>query len=202
MNTMFRWIALAVFVASLAISAYRRRRARQATGTIPRAQEPRGLIAGRLLVALPLFGAVVAYLVNPRWMAWASFGLPSWARWIGAALGVLVVPFSWWVLTSLGSNVSETVLTKERHQLVTAGPYRFVRHPLYLDGIVLFASIGLMAANWFILLFTALVVIGVRAVIIPQEEENLIAAFGDVYRDYRTATGALLPVPPRGGRHG
>jgi protein-S-isoprenylcysteine O-methyltransferase Ste14 len=195
MNTMFRWIALAVFGASLAISAYRRRRARQATGTIRRAQEPRGLIAGRLVIALPLFAAVVAYLVNPRWMAWASFGLPSWARWIGAALGVLVVPFSWWVLTSLGSNVSETVLTKERHQLVTAGPYRFVRHPLYLDGIVLFASIGLMAANWFILLFAALVVIGVRAVIIPQEEQNLIAAFGDAYRDYRTRTGALLPVP-------
>lgn len=37
---------------------------------------------------------------------------------------------------------------------------------------------------------------------IRRVRENLIAAFGDAYRDYRTATGALLPVPPRGGRHG
>ncbi|MGH7575270.1 MAG: methyltransferase [Longimicrobiales bacterium] len=151
------------------------------------------MIAGRVLVALPLFGGVVAYLANPSWMAWASLGIPSWARWMGVGLGALVVPSVYWVLTTLGTNVSETVLTKQQHQLVTAGPYRWVRHPLYTVGIALFVSMGLMAANWFILLCTVVALIAVRFVVIPREEAQLVAAFGDEYRRYRTETGSLLP---------
>ena len=37
---------------------------------------------------------------------------------------------------------------------------------------------------------------------VRRVRENLIAAFGDAYRDYRPAAGALLAVPSRGGRHG
>ena len=48
---------------------------------------------------------------------------PASLRWIGVALGVCVVPAVHWLLTALGPNVSETVLVKERHELVTsAGP--------------------------------------------------------------------------------
>ena len=67
----------------------------------------------------------------------------------------------------------------------------------YLDGIVLFASIGLMAANWFILLWTGIALAAVRLVVIPKEEANLIAIFGDEYRGYRTETAALFPFPSR-----
>ena len=77
---MFRSFALAVFLASLSISAWR---ARQTTEAIPRA---------RILMVSPLFGSILAYLANPRWMAWASLGVPSWIRWIAAALGAVVVP--------------------------------------------------------------------------------------------------------------
>jgi protein-S-isoprenylcysteine O-methyltransferase Ste14 len=194
-DTMFRWFALVVFLATLAVSAGRRWHARRAGGAIRRSEEPPGLIVGRLLVALPLFGGVAGYLVNPAWMDWASFPLPAWALWIGAALGLLVVPAANWVLTSLGTNVSETVLTKPEHRLVTTGPYRWVRHPLYTVGIALFLSIGLMAANWFILLWALAALSGIRLVVIPREEAQLVARFGDDYRRYRNRTGALLPSP-------
>ena len=193
---MFRWFALAVFLASLSISTQRRWRARRAGGAIPRSQEPPGLIAGRILVALPLFGGVLAYVASPHWMAWASLSVPSWARWLGAALGILVVPSLFWVLSTLGTNVSETVFTKQQHQLVTTGPYRWVRHPLYTGGIALFVSIGLMAANWFILLWAVVALIAVRLVVIPREEAQLVATFGDAYRRYRGGTGSLLPLLP------
>lgn len=191
---MFRWIALGVFLASLSISTLLRRRARRAVGAIPRRLEPSALIAMRLLVALPLFGGVVAYVANPGWMAWASLSLPSWARWLGVALGALVVPASYWVLDTLGSNVSETVLTKQHQQLVRTGPYRWVRHPLYTTGIALFVGIGLMAANWFILLWAGIALIGVVAAVIPREEAELASKFGDEYRRYQGETGALLPL--------
>lgn len=190
---MFRWFALVVFLATLGISAGRRWQARRAGGGIRRGEEPLGLIAGRLLVAMPLFGAVVVYLASPSWMEWASLTLPLWARWTGVALGLLVVPSAYWVLTALGTNVSETVLTKPQHRLVTTGPYRWVRHPLYTVGIALFLAIALMAANWFILLWAVVALIAVRLVVIPREEAQLVARFGDDYRRYRRGTGSLLP---------
>jgi len=193
---MFRWVALAVFMASLSISTQRRWRARRAGGAIPRRQEPSGLIAGRILVAVPLFAGVVAYVANPHWMVWSSLSVPSWIPWIGVALGILVVPSLYWVLSTLGANVSETVFTKQQHELVTTGPYRWVRHPLYTSGITLFVSVGLMAANWFILLWAVVALIAVRLVVIPREEAQLVATFGDAYRRYRSGTGSLLPLLP------
>lgn len=190
---MFRWFVLAVFVATLGISAWHRRRARQTSGTISRRRESRRLIVGRIVVALPLFGGVIAYVADPRAMAWASLPLPEWLRWVGVAAGVLVVPAAHWVLTNLGANVSETVLVKPQHRLVTSGPYRWVRHPLYTDGITLFVSIGLMAANWFILLWGLVAAFGIRLVVIPREEAELEARFAEDYRRYRRSTGALAP---------
>src|SRR5688572_4141724 len=117
---MFRWLSLGVLLSAVVVSGFHRHRARSRGGTIPRSREDTSLIAGRLLVALPLFGGAVAYVINPGWMAWSAFAAPAWLRWIGVGLGACVVPAVHWVLTALGSNVSETVLTKDGHQLVSS----------------------------------------------------------------------------------
>ena len=190
---MFRWFALAALVGCLGISVYFRRRARREGETIPRRQEGAGLMAGRGLVALPLLAAILAYLVNPRWMAWASYPAPPWSRWGGVVLGLVTVPTAYWVFRSLGRNVSETVFTKEHHELVTHGPYRWVRHPLYANGIALLFAIGLMAANWLILLLTLIALLAIRLVVVPMEERELLVKFGAVYRAYMGRTGGLWP---------
>ncbi|MDH3424312.1 MAG: isoprenylcysteine carboxylmethyltransferase family protein [Gemmatimonadota bacterium] len=190
---MFRWLSLGVLVACLGISVHYRRRARIEGGTIPRAREDPLFIAARIAVALPLWLAIVVYVSNPRWMLWASFPSPEWLRWVGVGLGILSVPAAYWVFSSIGQNVSETVLTKEHHELVTHGPYHWIRHPLYTMGLALLGGIGLMAANWFILLYCLVALIAVRMVVIPREESALIATFGDRYRDYMGRTGAMVP---------
>jgi protein-S-isoprenylcysteine O-methyltransferase Ste14 len=190
---MFRWFALAALVGCLSISAYYRRRARVEGETIPRGREPPLLLAGRALVALPLFLAIITYVVNPPWMFWAELPLPDWTRWAGVVIGLLAVPAALWVFTSLGCNVSETVLTKSHHALVTTGPYRWIRHPLYTTGIALLLAIGLMAANWFILLFGLVTLASMRFVVIPLEERELVLKFGDDYRAYMERTGRLVP---------
>ncbi len=91
------------------------------------------------------------------------------------------------------------MLTKERHQLVTAGPYRWVRHPLYSVGSTAFAALSLIAANGFMGLFVLLAVAAVILVVIPREEAHLERAFGDDYRAYRRRTGALVPRIRLGG---
>lgn len=121
---------------------------------------------------------------------------PLWSRWLGAVLGLLVVPLVYWTLRSLGENVSETTLTKEHHQLITSGPYRWVRHPLYTVGTLLLASCSLLTASWLIAAFTALVAVFVTSVVVPREEAAMIEKFGRRYEEYRRRTGRFLPRTP------
>lgn len=189
----FRWLALAALAGCFSISVYYRHRARRAGGAIPRGREPPLLILGRVAVALPLFLGVLAYVAYPPWMAWSALALPPRVRWVGVVLGLAMVPAAYWVFRTLGRNVSETVLTREHHELVTTGPYRVIRHPLYAMGIGLFLAVGLMAASWFILLFALIALVAIRVVVVPLEERELDAKFGDAHRSYRQRTGALLP---------
>lgn len=97
------------------------------------------------------------------------------------------------MFVSIGDNISETILTKSTHQLVTHGPYRWIRHPLYAFALLLLLPLGLLASNWFLLLFPCIRAVVFRWVVIPREEANLIKLFGKQYETYRERTGALLP---------
>jgi protein-S-isoprenylcysteine O-methyltransferase Ste14 len=97
------------------------------------------------------------------------------------------------VLSSLGKNVSETVLTKTDHALVTIGPYRWIRHPLYTTGMAMFTALGLVQESWLILSLAAVGLLLIHIVVIPAEERALVAKFGDRYRSYMTETGRMLP---------
>jgi len=190
---MFRWLALVIVASVFAISAYYRRRARQTGETIARRREGALFVLLRAVFALPLFAAILAYLINPASMSWSHFRAPDWVRWIGVATGLLAIPSARWLFRNLGRNVSETVLTKADHSLVTTGPYQWVRHPLYTTGGALLVAVGLIAANWFILLLATAAVVLVRVLVVPREERELIAKFGDDYRRYKQRTGAMFP---------
>jgi protein-S-isoprenylcysteine O-methyltransferase Ste14 len=192
-DDIFRWFALALLVTAIGLSGFHRRRARRGSETIARSRESAALIAGRLLVALPFLAGTLAYILNPAWMAWGSVDLPVWLRWFGVALGLAVVPGVQWVLTSLGKNVSETVLTKTDHQLVQHGPYRWVRHPLYTTGMTMLFALGLMAASWFLLTLAAIALVLIRVVVVSIEERELTRRFGAGYTNYMAHSGAMLP---------
>jgi len=190
---MFRWLAIAISVGAVGTSGYYRWRARRESETIARRREGGFLVAMRALGALLLYLPVIGYMAIPQWMAWASFPVPTWIRWLGFLAGVLTIPAAWWVFRSLGRNVTGTVLTKREHQLVMAGPYQWVRHPLYTTGITLFLALGLMDASWFVLFGTLVVALSMQLLVIPEEERALVAKFGDRYRTYMARTGRLLP---------
>jgi protein-S-isoprenylcysteine O-methyltransferase Ste14 len=119
--------------------------------------------------------------------------VPAGVRWAAAILGVLTIPAVHWVLRALGPNVSETVFTKERHELVTTGPYRWIRHPLYTTGLALFLALGVMAGSWLVLLVSGLAFVLLRWLVIPREEQALLERFGGLYRGYMQRTGRLVP---------
>ena len=133
-----------------------------------------------------------AYLVNPAWMAWSSTPLPVWLRWTGIGLDVLAGLLLVWTLRCLGKNLTDTVVTRREHTLVTRGPYRWVRHPFYDAVALLLTANALAAANWFLFVGGALA-LSLIVLRTKREEDRLVARFGDSYRDYMNRTGRFLP---------
>jgi protein-S-isoprenylcysteine O-methyltransferase Ste14 len=191
-ETVFRLAFIVILVTAFGISGYFRRRARQ-SGAIPRSREGGAMVLLRLAFALPFFLAMVAYALNPRWMAWAALPLPTAARVAGILVGLAMLPLLLWVFRSIGRNISETTLTKSDHELVTHGPYRWVRHPLYSAATVAFVALGVIAANAFIIAFALVIFGGMALLVVPREEAELSAKFGAAYQDYRRRTGGLFP---------
>jgi len=191
-DDIFRLILFVGFLILVSITGYHRIKS-QATGEkLDRRQE--GLFI--LLTLRPVggvgWGGLIAYMINPSWMAWSSFPLPIWLRWIGVALGIIAGSLFFWTLRNLGKNLTDTVVTRKEHSLVTRGPYRWVRHPFYSSVTLFILANSLAAANWFLsltgVLFFILIVIRTR-----KEEKHLLARFGDEYRNYMRQTGRFLP---------
>lgn len=104
---------------------------------------------------------------------------------VGAALAI-------WSRYLLGTNWSSVVELKAGHELVQAGPYRFIRHPIYTGLLLLFLGNALQVGDWRGLLAVAIVSASFWRKL-RLEERWLQERFGDTYRSYRQRTGALLP---------
>lgn len=192
MDAVFRPYVIAIFVIVMAIALPFRIKSQSTGEKLDRMQEGLFILVTLRLVGLALWFSAFAFMISPARMAWASIPLPEWIRWFGVALGVVTPVLLAWTLSTLGPNLTDTVVTRQAHTLVTRGPYRWVRHPFYVCMALFVLSLGLVAANWFMLgagvmVFTMLVV---RTRI---EEEKLLARFGDPYRDYLKRTGRFLP---------
>ena len=83
-------------------------------------------------------------------MAWASVPLPAGLCWAGVGSDCPRWHSAYWTFRSLGRNITDTVVTRRAHTLVTSGPYRYARHPFYVTSALAFAANALTTTNWFI----------------------------------------------------
>jgi protein-S-isoprenylcysteine O-methyltransferase Ste14 len=191
-ETPFRIALIAGFVGVIVITGYHRVRAAATKEPLDRRKEGVFILATLRPIALFLWGGVFAYMINQAWMTWSSLPIPDRLRWTGAFVFVIGLAFLAWTLRSLGENLTDTVVTRKAHTLVTKGPYRWVRHPFY-DAMALFIfAMALLAANWYILVLGVLVFIllGIRT---ATEEAHLLNRFGEPYQAYKDNTGKFLP---------
>lgn len=192
-ENIFRILAALILFTGIGISSYFRRKADRDTGEkISRNVDGTVLMTIIKVMGLVLWLTPLVYLLNPNWMVWSKIGLPDWVRWLGVVIGLLCVVMIYWLFSSIGSGISPTSATRKQHTLVTSGPYRWVRHPLYTVGSSLFIAFGMMADNWFIAALGVLAFIAMASRT-PKEEANLIEKFGDEYREYMKHTGRYLP---------
>ena len=188
----FRPVLLVGFIVVVLIVLYHRLRSWASGEKLDRRQEGRFILATLRPIGLVLWLGVLAFLINPAWMAWSSVSLPPWLRWTGVGLLAMAAGLLIWTLGSLGANLTDTVVTRRAHTLVTHGPYRWVRHPFYDCMALLILAIALITANWFLLLMGSLV-LSLLVVRTRTEEEKLLALFGDAYRVYMLRTGRFVP---------
>lgn len=188
----FRVVLIVGSLILLPIAGYHRLKS-QATGEkLDRRQEGLFILFTLRPVGVTGMLGLIAYMLNPSWMAWSSVMLPDWLRWAGVAVGVVAGGLLVWTLRTLGRNLTDTVVTRTEHTLVTGGPYRWVRHPFYDAVALCVVANSLAAANWFLLLTGGLLFVQIMART-RREEENLVARFGDRYRVYMQRTGRFLP---------
>jgi protein-S-isoprenylcysteine O-methyltransferase Ste14 len=174
------------------IMAYHRLRS-QATGEkLDRWQEGRFILFTLRPVGVATQLGLLAFMISPSWMAWSAVGLSPWLRWTGVGLGVFAGALVIWTVRSLGPNLTDTVVTRKEHTLVTGGPYRWVRHPFYDAVRLAILANSLAAANWFLLLTGGLAFV-LMVVRTRREEELLLERFGDAYRAYMERTGRFVP---------
>jgi len=135
-------------------------------------------------VAMNIPGVAPRFDVRANFGACFAFGITLvWA-------GML---FRWWCIQTLGKFFSAQLVAKQKHQLITSGPYRFLRNPSYTGGLISMIGLGISLGNGLSLatmLLTGLVVYVRR---IKVEERTLAREFGEKYEEYKRRSWALIP---------
>ena len=189
---LFRLVLILGFVCVLPVAMYHRMKARASRESLDRRQEGLFILLTLRPVGLLRMMGLVAWVIDPTWMDWSSVGLPNWLRWIGVGFGLIAATLLVVTLRNLGTNLTDTVVTRARHTLVTSGPYRWVRHPFYVAFALAVTADSLVTANGFLAL-TGLTTIGLIVLRTSTEEQKLVDRFGDEYRDYMHRTGRFFP---------
>jgi protein-S-isoprenylcysteine O-methyltransferase Ste14 len=136
-----------------------------------------------LLVAVRSADAVTAAMIPGRWipfvmglvMMWAGIALRQWAVW------------------TLGRFFTVVVRVADDQSVIDRGPYRWVRHPSYTGLLVTLVGLGAALGNWLSVLALAVLPSIGLVIRIRVEEQALVAALGEPYREYAERHRRLLP---------
>lgn len=134
---------------------------------------------------------IVILLLRLRVFREHGLNTDPWRAGVGLALFVLGLSFAIWARLHIGRNWGGPMTQKDDVELVTSGPYRLVRHPIYSG--ILAAGVGMaIALSW--LWLVAVVVGGIYFVYSATVEERFLAErFPDAYLAYRRSTKMLVP---------
>jgi len=190
-------IALGVVLVGVTVLGLPHRlRADRAGGQVPIRVDPGWFWILMGLVGPPVALVCLGFLIQPRWVDFGMIGVPPWLRLAGAPLGFAGLTLFRWTLVHLGANVTSTSMPRATATLVTAGPYAWIRHPMYSATFVLVLAASLLTANAVVAL-GGFAMCGLLAARSRLEEQRLEEKFDEAYRAYQRRTGRFLPRWPR-----
>ncbi len=113
-------------------------------------------------------------------------------RLIGLAVYIF---FSWFQIAAfktLGENYSQDILLFKNHQLITKGPFKFIRHPQYLSQILVDIGGGIATLS-IVVIILALIEIPFLILRASIEEKLLEKNFKEVFLNYKKKSGFFIP---------
>lgn len=130
-------------------------------------------------------GAVLSAIVLNRFVALPALHLHNVLAWsIGAILVVAGVVLSVWAVKTLVECKTTFLPNRCASHLVTRGPFRLSRNPIYLGYTLVTAGIGLLSGNSWFLVMAILCAIAITFIAIRYEERHLLARFGIEFEHY------------------
>jgi protein-S-isoprenylcysteine O-methyltransferase Ste14 len=147
---------------------------------------------GLALGVVPL----VIWLLEQRWGV--GLELPASTPYVGAVVLVLASSLGIWSAISMSVRGGGTPLPSSMaNRLVIAGPYRWVRNPMAIAGIVQGVAVGLLLSSWLVVAYALAGSLVWNYAIRPLEEKDLDERFGDEFRRYAAAVRCWIPRVPR-----
>ncbi len=117
----------------------------------------------------------------------------GWLDGLGLALSLLGLTALLWSQSSMGDSLRIGVDPSERTALVTTGPFRWVRNPIYSAMLVYLAGVALLVPNAAGLIAFGVVALGLDLHVRLVEEPYLIATHGSSYAGYAARVGRFVP---------
>jgi len=156
-----------------------------------RGKEPLWMVVYRVILGGIQGGVMGLYLFEMAW-SWMVWPMPFVVSMVGSVLAWTSVAWIFWAHRALGDNFSPSV--GKAYNLVKEGPYRWIRHPIYLGYMLLFLAIFLMTGWWVFCLLGEMILTSLVVWRLPLEEAYLEEIFGEEYREYAAKTGRFLPI--------
>ena len=191
-DSVFRVVLIAGALIVFPVAIYHRLKAHSSDEKLDRWKEGPFILFTLRPVGIAVLVGLFTYMVNPARMAWSSMPLPVWLRWLGVGIAGVGGALFVWTFRNLGKSLTDTVVTRRDHTLVTTGPYRWVRHPFYVAVALTMLGNSLAAANWF-LLGGGVLAFTLLAIRTRTEEAQLVARFGGAYQAYMHRTHRFFP---------
>lgn len=150
----------------------------------------------RVGIGLQMLAFAAVYAVRRRPLD-SIVPMPEWLQWVVAVVQIAIAGLAVWLSSSavrtLGKQWTFVARTIEGHQLITEGPYRLVRNPIYLGMFGMMLAMGLSLTYWAALLAAIVVFLIGTMIRIRSEEKLLRATFGAQFEDYAKRVPAFLP---------
>lgn len=128
------------------------------------------------------------WLLQKAWpLTWPGLNDPP-AKFIGWAFVVGGFGIAIWALATMMRQSAEFRPHAEATVLVTSGPFRRFRNPMYLGYAMILLGLADAAQNVWIAMMTPVFMVAVTWLAILPEERHLDAKFGDAYRSYKERT--------------
>jgi protein-S-isoprenylcysteine O-methyltransferase Ste14 len=146
------------------------------------------VLLGGMWIALML-GFFLSFVKAGRFPPGAQ--LPAFI--IGVALLILGSLLRRWCFRTLGQYFTGDVKASADQPVIRTGPYRYVRHPSYTAGIMMFTGIGLALGSWFSFLLISIASIATYWYRVTIEERALLGTIGEPYASFMKERKRFIP---------